>query len=284
MSTDKKYYYLKLKDNYFDQDNVKVLESMENGHIYSLIILKLYLKALKAEGQLMMTERIPYDPKKIEVLAKVINHDPDHVKAAISTAKELDIIEIVDTGEMYMRDIQNFIGHSSTEADRKREYRLQLGHLSMICPDKNPPEKEIELDIDIDIDIEKEIAIKSEDCKKHNPPVPTIKQEDVLLSKIEQKLTAFNILRDFLEEKSLKVKGEKYYHDVKEASCLSKLVKRASVEVVKSKIEILCKKIGGDDKFWREQPVCPSSILGLWNRLAVTVDKHKIKSFEGDEI
>jgi len=33
MSDNKKYYYLKFKEHYFDQDHVKVIESMQNGHI-----------------------------------------------------------------------------------------------------------------------------------------------------------------------------------------------------------------------------------------------------------
>jgi predicted phage replisome organizer len=146
-----KYYYLKLKENYFDQDNIQLLESMDNGHIYSLIILKLYLKCLRNDGQLMMTERIPYDPSKINILAKVIHHDPDHVKNAIQFAKELDIIEILETGEMFLTEMQSFIGKSSDEADRKRLYRanidqkrLQSGQMSRQiedgCPDKSKTE------------------------------------------------------------------------------------------------------------------------------------------------
>lgn len=151
MSMSHKYYYLKLKENYFDQDNIQLLESMDNGHIYSLIILKLYLKCLRNDGQLMMTERIPYDPSKINILAKVIHHDPDHVKNAIQFAKELDIIEILETGEMFLTEMQSFIGKSSDEADRKRLYRanidqkrLQSGQMSRQiedgCPDKSKTE------------------------------------------------------------------------------------------------------------------------------------------------
>ena len=64
MADNEKYYYIKLKDSYFDKTTSRFLESMKNGHIYSLIIIKLYLKASKTDGQLMMTQRIPYDPKQ----------------------------------------------------------------------------------------------------------------------------------------------------------------------------------------------------------------------------
>ena len=164
MSDNKKYYYLKLKDNYFERDNVRVLESMENGHLYSLIILKLYLKSLKHEGHLKMTDKIPYSLDKVNVLAKVINHDLDHVKQAINLAVELDLISLMATDELWMTDIQNFIGHSSTEADRIREYRHKISTKDVtIVQQKNDistPElkKESEKEQEKEIDTEKEKA------------------------------------------------------------------------------------------------------------------------------
>ena len=35
MADNRKYYYLKLKDNYFDDDSIVLLESMQDGMIYS---------------------------------------------------------------------------------------------------------------------------------------------------------------------------------------------------------------------------------------------------------
>ena len=42
MSDNRKYYYLKLKENYFDDDSIVLLESMQDGVLYSNILLKLY--------------------------------------------------------------------------------------------------------------------------------------------------------------------------------------------------------------------------------------------------
>ena len=50
MSDNRKYYYLKLKENYFDEDAIVLLESMQDGVLYSNILLKLYLKSLKEAG------------------------------------------------------------------------------------------------------------------------------------------------------------------------------------------------------------------------------------------
>ena len=54
MADNKKYYYLRLKDNFFDSDEMKILESMKDGYLYSNVLLKLYLRSLKNDGKLVL--------------------------------------------------------------------------------------------------------------------------------------------------------------------------------------------------------------------------------------
>ncbi len=70
MSDNRKYYYLKLKENYFDDDSIVLLESMQDGILYSYILLKLYLKSLKHGGKLQLDENIPYTPQMIATLTR----------------------------------------------------------------------------------------------------------------------------------------------------------------------------------------------------------------------
>ena len=170
MSDNKKYYYLKLVDNFYERDEMIILESMPDGYMYSNILLKLYLRSLKNEGKLMFNNRIPYNAS---MLANVTRFPVAVVEKAIAIFKELGLIEVLDNGAIYMLDIQNFIGKSSTEADRKRLYRSKIeeekkslgqmsGQLIGQMSDKTPPEididieKELEKDIDIHTDKEKE--------------------------------------------------------------------------------------------------------------------------------
>lgn len=44
MSDNKKYYYLKLKDNFYDSEEMIMLQNMPNGYVYSDILIKLYLR------------------------------------------------------------------------------------------------------------------------------------------------------------------------------------------------------------------------------------------------
>ena len=134
MSDNRKYYYLKLKENFFDTEEIKILEQMKNGYKYSNILLKLYLKSLKFNGALRVNEYIPYNE---EMIAAVTNHDVDTVRTAITVFKQLKLIDILSNGTIYMLDIQNFIGKSSTEADRVRSYRKKIEEEKNLLKDAN---------------------------------------------------------------------------------------------------------------------------------------------------
>lgn len=125
MADDKKYYYMRLKEDFFDSDAIQILESMQDGYLYSNILLKLYLKSLKFDGRLMYNDRIPYNAT---VLATITRHSVGVVEKALDIFEQLGLIEILDNGAIYMMDIQLFIGKSSTESDRKREYRSRINN------------------------------------------------------------------------------------------------------------------------------------------------------------
>ena len=186
MSDNKKYYYLRLKDNFFDSDELKILESMKDGYLYSNILLKLYLRSLKNDGKLVVNDRIPYNA---EMLASVTGHQVGAIKQALSMFKELGLIEILENGAIYMLDIQNFIGKGSTEADRQRLYDRRISeerkqkkltqsrNLEEILEKSTP---EIEIELEKEIKIEKEIDSSASTTTKRKrfekPSISDIKQ------------------------------------------------------------------------------------------------------------
>ena len=157
MSDNRKYYYLKLKENYFDDDSIVLLESMQDGVLYSNILLKLYLKSLKHGGRLQLDEDIPYTA---QIIATITRQQIGTVERALQIFLKLGLVEVLDSGTFYMSNIELLIGQSSTEAERKRAARLQNKALSALrisgghLSDIRPPEIELEL--------EKEIEIKRE--------------------------------------------------------------------------------------------------------------------------
>ena len=131
MADNRKYYYLKLKENFFDSDSIVLLEDMKDGILYSNILLKLYLKSLKNGGKLQLDEHIPYTAQMIATLTR---HQIGTVERALEIFRQLGLVEQLDSGAFYMTDIELMIGQSSSEAERKRAARLENRHFYR--PDK----------------------------------------------------------------------------------------------------------------------------------------------------
>jgi predicted phage replisome organizer len=155
---------MRLKENFFDSDEMIILENMDNGDgiIYSNILLKLYLRSLKYEGRLMFNERIPFNP---QMLSTIVRHPVGVVEKALKAFVDLGLVEVMDNGAIYMLDIQNFIGKTTTEADRIKAYRSKINKEKGLVSndtlklvqmyDKSTPE--LELEIERELKIEKEV-------------------------------------------------------------------------------------------------------------------------------
>lgn len=182
MADDNKYYYMRLKDGFFEEDAIKIIESMPDGYLYSNILLKLYLKSLKFSGKLMFNERIPYNPP---VLATITGHQVGTIEKAIEIFRQLDLIEVLDNGAIYMLDIQTLIGRSSTEADRKREYRAKIeAEKAALLTDGQmsrhfSPEIEIEKEKEIEIETESEKEPEPEQKPRKKNSAPYVADDDL---------------------------------------------------------------------------------------------------------
>lgn len=163
MSQNKRYYWLKLKEDFFEDDTISWLEEQENGKDYIIFYLKLFLKSLNDEGQLIryVGERlIPYD---IKALAKLTNTSPDTVAVAMKTFLDIGLIEHLETGEIYMTQINEMIGSETDAARRKRKQRAKEAKLESVnqeklegCDNVTVMSQKGHTDIDIDIEIDKE--------------------------------------------------------------------------------------------------------------------------------
>ena len=183
MSDNRKYYYLKLKESYFDDDAIVLLESMQDGMLYSNILLKLYLKSLKYGGTLQLDENIPYTA---QMIATITRQQVGTVERALQIFMKLGLVEPLDNGALYMSNIELFIGQSSTEGERKRRARMKIseqkrlsGQVSEAKADICPPEIEIEKEIDIEIEKERELETG------HPAPAAYGRYHNVILSDTE---------------------------------------------------------------------------------------------------
>lgn len=144
-----KYYWLKLKKDFFKRHDIKIIEDMDNGKDYILFYLKLLCESIDHNGNLRFSDTIPYNEK---MLSSVTNTNIDIVRSALKVFRELNMLEVLDTGTIYMNEIQNMIGFQTISAKRKQIQRQNKQKLLTggQWVDKCPPEIEIEIEIEKD--------------------------------------------------------------------------------------------------------------------------------------
>lgn len=136
----KKYYWMKLREDFFDDDAIEWLEDQPKGKEYALFYLKLCLKSLKTNGILIRkvgTLLVPYDTKK---LAEVTKTDFDTVVVAMELLKNIGLIEILECGEICIPHMEEMIGSETDKAAimrRIREQKKMLGsnNVTNMLPD-----------------------------------------------------------------------------------------------------------------------------------------------------
>lgn len=149
MFDNRKYYYLRLKESYFDEESIVLLESMQDGILYSNVLLKLYPLSLKNDEKLQLDEQMPYNA---QMIAAITRQQVGTVERALQIFLKLGLVELLDGGAYYMSNIELLIGQSSTEGERKRKARQQTklslpeysgnengqvsGHRADICPQR----------------------------------------------------------------------------------------------------------------------------------------------------
>ena len=170
-----KYFWLKLKRDFFKRHDIRVVEDMPNGKEYILFYLKLLVESIDHEGELMFSETIPYNA---EMLASVTNTNVDIVKAALRVFYDLDMIECLDSGALYMREVEHLIGSQSISAEKKEIQRKKIEGGQRV--DNCPPELEIDIELDKEKELEKEIEkdtlTQINDFLKNKPSIGEIQQ------------------------------------------------------------------------------------------------------------
>ena len=154
-----KFYWLQLREDFFDEDAIDWLEEQPNGKEYSLFYLKLCVKSLRTNGVLIRrvgNMLLPYDHVKLGELTKT---SPDTVIVAMNLLLQIGLVERLENGELYLTQVENMIGSQSKGAFKKQQ-QIARRNVNLIeggaRVEKIPPDIEIEKEKEIDIDIDKE--------------------------------------------------------------------------------------------------------------------------------
>jgi predicted phage replisome organizer len=120
MADSKKYYWLKLKENFFDETYIKALRKLPDGDKLAIVYLKLQLKNLKNEGILKYKHIMP---NHVSEIALDLDEDENIVKLSVSALINMKVIEVWDDETLYLSALQPLIGSESESAERVRKHR-----------------------------------------------------------------------------------------------------------------------------------------------------------------
>lgn len=130
MAETKKYYWLKLKRDFFKRHDIRIVEAMPNGKDYILFYLKLMLESIDHEGELRFSDTIPYSEQMLSV---VTDTNIDIVRSALKIFTELKMMEVLEDETIYMTEVECLIGSAvdNDNANRVRRCRERKKQLAL---------------------------------------------------------------------------------------------------------------------------------------------------------
>lgn len=173
MAESKKYYWLKLKRDFFKRHDIRIIEEMPNGKDYILFYLKLLLESIDHEGNLRFSDAIPYNEQMLSV---VTNTNVDVVRSAMKIFTELHMMDILDDQTIYMAEVDKLIGSAvdndnANRVRRCREKKKQLALQNVTdsvtkCNESKSIEKDKEIDTELELEVDVDAAAAAENQLK----------------------------------------------------------------------------------------------------------------------
>lgn len=154
--TVKRYYWLKLKEDFFQDKEVKKLRKIAGGDTYTIIYLKLMLLSLKSDGLLYFDG---IEDTFHEELALEIDEDAENVRVTLMYLERMGLLQLKDEDEMYLTQMDTLICSESESAQRVRRHRAKMKQIeSEVDQDKLPASSK---NTDIQGDSDNKTALQS---------------------------------------------------------------------------------------------------------------------------
>ena len=153
MSDNKKFYWLKLKNDFFNQKEIKKLRRIAGGDTYTIIYLKMQLLSLKDNGKIYFDG---IEDTFSEELALEIDEDPKNVEVTLLFLEKYGFIERVEENEYSLPQARESLGSETASAIRVRRHREKEKSLQCNAPvtiGNTEIEKEIDIEKELEIDI-----------------------------------------------------------------------------------------------------------------------------------
>lgn len=173
MATEKKYFWFKMKEDFFRDKAIKKLRKQAGGDTLTIIYLKMLLLSLRQNGRLLYEG---VEDTFAEEIALDIDEDSDNVKMALMWLLKIGLIEEISESEIFLNRLPESVGKETRQAEIMRKKRsgflefqengnnvTQNGNnvttngnnVTRLLPDVTKCYTEIEIEKDIEIDKEK---------------------------------------------------------------------------------------------------------------------------------
>lgn len=250
MAENKRYYFLQMPENFFGSKRIKRLRHLAGGDTYTIIYLKMQLKAMNNHGVLTYGGLVN---SVAEEIAIDIDEQPDDVQMTMNYLQGCGLLEIRESGDCYLPYAEINVGSETASTIRSRKCRekksvamqQQCNALATNCNG----DIDIEIDIDTDINKKKTISTKVDIAKekvfsfdKHTnvENLEYYLSNDEQLSKIKPELKQAMI--DWMEYRDEKKPKNKYHYGEtglkKWVTQTLNAVKRCNVQPVINQIDI----------------------------------------------
>lgn len=173
MATEKKYFWFKMKEDFFRDKAIKKLRKQAGGDTLTIIYLKMLLLSLREDGRLFYEG---VEDTFAEEIALDIDEESDNVKMALMWLLKIGLIEEISESEIFLNRLPESVGKETRQAEIMRKKRAGIlgyqengnnvtangnnvttngNNVTRLLPDVTKCYTEIDIEKDIEIDKEK---------------------------------------------------------------------------------------------------------------------------------
>lgn len=139
----KRYYWLRLKDDFFSSKRIKKLRAMAGGDTYLIIYLKMQLSAMKSDGVLRWTG---LEDSFADELALDLDEKPDDVAMTMIYLLKTGLAETSDNISFFFPYAVENTGSETSAAERMRKMRERNNVTPMLQERYGEKDKDIEIE------------------------------------------------------------------------------------------------------------------------------------------
>lgn len=157
----KRYYWLKLQNDFFSRKEIKRLRRIAGGDTLTIIYLKMLCRSLKDNGKLYYDG---LDNDFVSELAMDIDEDTENVQITVNYLIKTGLLEQIDEIEYTLKDAESNTGSETAAAGRMRRCRAKK-----VTEMRNNVTQELQVGY-VEIEIDKEIDKEKEEEKEEERP------------------------------------------------------------------------------------------------------------------